>query len=485
MLKQNMQHYRLLTAAAALVNTCFAQYDVIIAGGGLSGLGAAKTLSEAGKSFIVLEARGRTGGRVHDLHLSDGKYVEVGAEFLGPTQDKVLALADELHLTLYQTYTEGLNVLFHKGERSLYEANGDTGVIPPVVDEESLVQLASLVGELDEMAGTVDIQAPWNSEHAVEWDAVTFADWLDEHHLSESATFLINIATESIWSVLPTELSLLYTVSYIAAGGNEDTPGSLARLISTEGAEMYRIDGGTELLASRLAQKVGSVQLNAPVSKIAWTGDGYDVALGNGTTVTGTHVIVAMSPPLASLIEYDPPLPAIRRQLCEKMRMPSIGKAIAFYPEPWWRGVPLNLNAQVLSDTGLGRVTFDQSPMDGEYGAIMSFLSEQDIKEYNVMTAAEKVVNAQIAQDFSAYFGDEAGDASQYVLFLWDKEEYSRGGPVAIASPNVYTQFGSALKEPVGNLHFAGTESSDYWVGYMDGALRSGYRAATEVLNAL
>ena len=457
-------------------------YDAVIVGAGLSGLAAARSLSEAGKNFIVLEARNRTGGRVHTVPLGNGAYADLGGTFLGPTQDAVIALVEDLGLELFEEYDTGNNILYHKGEKTLYEAGGPNGAIPPL-DEESLLQVIDTQSALDEMAAQIDVQNPWNSTKAAEWDASTLADWLDARELTESARFFLEAATHSIFSVEPDEQSLLFTVTYIAAAGNETEVGTLERLTATTGgAQMWCINGGAESITSRLAEQLGrgKIAFNSPVASITQTKCYLDVTLANGTTVRGAHVIVAMSPPVAALIDYDPPLPAARQALQEQMPMGVLGKAIGVYETPFWRAD--NLTAQVVSDAGLGRVLYDQSARDASHGAIMAFLEADELREY--LNATKEDIMEVARADFVNYFGQEAKDTSEWVVFVWNHEKYSLGGPTAIPGPGVYTKFGPALKDAVGNLHFAGAEASDYWVGYMDGAVRAGYRAAAEVVGS-
>ncbi|KAK8076510.1 hypothetical protein PG994_003782 [Apiospora phragmitis] len=467
----------LLLAPSSLAQTTTPTYDAVIVGGGLSGLGAAKALSEAGKTFVVLEARDRVGGRVLNHALAAGGYTEVGAEFVGETQDQVLALAAELGLGLYPEYNTGNNVLYHRGERTTYASTP----VPPV-DALSTTQVLAVIGSINALVAGVDVENPWNSTLAEHWDKQTFDQWLQPFLLTESARFLIEAAIETVFSVEPDELSLLYALSYVAAAGNETTQGSFNRLISIDdgGAQQWRVDGGTQLLAIRLAEKLGSdnVRLSAPVRSIAKTTEeeeleSYTVTLKDGTAVQGAHVIVAMSPPLARQITYEPALPEARDQLTAQMRMGAIGKAIAVYETAWWREAEHgSLTGQAVSDAGLARSTFDQSLREGHeppVGALMTFLEADQMREYDNKTEAE--ITDQVGQDFAAYFGDDA---------VADVKEW--GGPTAVAGPGIYTNYGPALRQRVGNLHFAGTESSDYWIGYMDGALRSGYRAATEII---
>ena len=478
----------LLSAQTTLAQTT---YDAVIVGGGLSGLGTAKALSEAGKSFVVLEARDRVGGRVWNRELKDGGYTEVGAEFVGETQDRVLDLAAELGLELYPEYNMGNNVLYQKGKRMTYSS----APIPPL-DSKTQAQLGALIPKLNTLALGVNVENPWDSSLAADWDKQTFDQWLEQFGLTDSARFLIDTAVETVFSVEADELSLLYTLTYIAAAGNETSKGTFDRLISIDdGAQQWRVDGGTQLLAIRLAEKLGkdNIRLSAPVRKICkGDDDAYTVTLKDGSSVSGAHVIVAMSPPLARQITYEPALPKARDQLTAQMRMGSIGKAIAVYETPWWREEAHgSLTGQAVSDSGLARSTFDQSLRPGHnppVSALMTFLEADQMREYDDKTEAE--ITEQVGRDFANYFVAEedaaaaelVADVKEWVVQRWDLEEYSQGGPVAVAGPGTYTNYGPALKQRVGNLHFAGTEASDYWIGYMDGALRSGYRAAAEVI---
>lgn len=469
-----------VNAAADLSLSSFAyNVDVAIVGGGLSGLTAARDLIAGGKSVVVLEARNRVGGRVLNVNLTNGGVTEVGAEFLGPTQDRVIALAKSLGLGLYDTYNNGSNILWENNTRTEYNDEGPYGAVPPV-DYDSLVQVATAQGQLDIWASEIDVEAPWNHPSAQEWDSMTFSTFLDQVTTLPPARFLLDIATTSIFSTQPSELSLLYTIAYIAAAGNETLVGTLERLIGTsDGAQAQRVTGGTQLLAIKLAQRIGldKVVLNAPVRRVQKIGSYYYLA-ADTAIVRAKSVVIAMSPPLAARISYDPLLPASRDQLTQRMPMGALGKAIAIYATPFWRAD--NLTGQVVSDSGVVRSTWDSSPEDASYGALMGFIEADEMRAWDAKTDAE--LEAAVLQDYVNYFGPKAAEVQSWVIQRWDNEEWSRGGPVAFGPPSVLTKYGPALKTPAGGIHFAGTESSDYWVGYMDGAVRSGERVAKEIL---
>ncbi|MGW3134718.1 flavin monoamine oxidase family protein [Streptomyces sp. NPDC001139] len=465
------------TAAAATSR----DVDVAVIGGGIAGLTAARDLVAGGKTVAVLEARDRVGGRVVNLSLANGGVTEGGGEFIGPTQDRIKALADSLGVATFTTYNTGKNLLYKDGTRTPYATDGLLGSVPPV-DAAGLANAAIVQAKLDDMAKTVPVDAPWTAPKAAEWDKQTFESWLSANAIVPSAKFLLDVACTSIFSAQPRELSLLYVLFYIAAAGNESTAGTLERLTDTaNGAQESRFVGGSQQVPIKLAATLGDrVVLSAPVRSVTQSGGRYVVS-ADGVTVTARKVVVAVPLPLTGRIAFDPLLPAARDQLSQRMPMGSIGKAIAVYDTPFWRAD--GLNGQVVSDSGVVRSTFDNSPPDASYGALMGFIEADEMRAYDASSVDE--VKAAVLKDYVTYFGDKAKSPSSFVLQRWDNEGFSRGGPVAYAPPGVLTEYGAALRKPFGGIHWAGTETSTYWTGFMDGAVRSGERAAKEVLAAL
>jgi monoamine oxidase len=470
-----------VAAGTASAATATREADVAVVGGGLAGLTAARDLVAAGKSVVVLEARDRVGGRVVNLKLANGGFTEGGGEFIGPTQDRIKALADSLGVATFATYNTGKNLLYKDGTRTPYATDGLLGSVPPI-DLAGLANAAAVQALLDDMATKVPVDAPWTAEKAVEWDQQTFETWLKANAVIPSAKFLFDVACTSVFSAEPRELSLLYVLFYIAAAGNASNPGTLERLTETAaGAQESRFVGGSQQVPIKLAATLGDrVALSAPVRSIALSGSRYTVT-ADGLTVSARRVVVALPPPLAARITYDPLLPADRDQLSQRLPMGSIGKAIAVYDTPFWRAD--GLNGQVVSDTGIVRSTFDNSPPDASYGALMGFIEADEMRAFDSSTV--DVVKAAVLKDYAVYFGDKAKSPTSFVLQRWDNEGFSRGGPVAYGPPGVLTQYGPALRRPAGGIHWTGTETSTYWNGYMDGAVRSGERVAKEVLAAL
>ncbi len=451
--------------------------DAIVVGAGISGLTAARKLAAAGKSVIVLEARDRVGGRMLNHDLGGGKVTEAGAEFVGPTQDHILALAKEVGVGTFKSYNTGKNVYYKSGQRSTYDDSLPTGAVPldPLIDPDVI----KAVLQLDQMSQSVPVDAPWRAQNAEEWDSQTLWSWFKENQINPQVQGVVSAATEAIFGAEARDISLLFTLFYIAASGNEQNPGTFERNFNTSGgAQESRLIGGSQLIALRVAQELGgAVQLSSPVRRIEQTSSGVNVIADSGT-FNGKQAIVAVPPPLAGRIQYDPLLPSIRDQLTQKMGMGTLMKAEAVYDRPFWRDD--GLNGQAVSDTGPIKVTFDNTPPDGSPGVLMGFIGGHEARALGQLPYDQQ--RAAAIQSFVNYFGPQAKNPKDFFLMNWSTEEWTRGCPVSTLSPGVLYDFGSALREPVGRIHWAGTETSTYWNGYMDGAVRAGERAAAEVL---
>jgi monoamine oxidase len=446
--------------------------DVAIVGAGLAGLTAARALKRAGRSVIVLEARERVGGRTWNHAIGGGDVVDLGAAFIGPTQDRIAALAKAMGVKTFPTYNKGSNVQFINGVRSLYPAEG----LPP--DPGVATDLPALLS-LDAPAREVGVEAPWNAARAAEYDSLTLDSWAQANLQTEAGKTILTTAVQPNWGAEPRDLSLLYVLFYIAAAGNEKNPGNLLRLITTGGgAQESRLDGGTQLISIRMAKALGHrVELGVPVRGITQRKGGVQVH-ADGLEVHAKRVIVAIPPTLTGQIEYHPALPAKRAQLVQRMPQGSLIKCEAIYPTPFWRDD--DLSGQAVSDVGPARTTFDSSPRDGKPGVMLGFVGGHDARVWADRSKAAR--RNAVLKNFADYYGPKALKPKSYFEQDWSKEVWTRGCPVGFTAPGVLYEYGPALRRPVGKIHWAGTETSTFWIGYMDGAVRSGERAAREVL---
>jgi monoamine oxidase len=470
--------------AALTNNRTRRRADVVVVGAGYAGLTAAHRLAAAGKSVIVVEARNRVGGRTLNHRLPGGEWSELGATFVGPTQDHVIRLAKEMGVGLFNTYDQGNNVYRQDGTNLEYSDTSPLGIAPP--DPAALPDVVATVAQLDDMSTKVPIDAPWTAQSAVEWDSQTIETWLKNntsYTVNPRFRDLIQIATEPIFGAEARQLSLLYVLFYIAASGNEKNPGTFERNFNTRGgAQQQRMLGGTQLVAIRLAKELGksNVLLGAPARRIVQSRTGVRVET-DLLDVSGKHVVVATPPPLAGAIQYSPTLPAMRRNLTARMPMGYLMKAEVFYPKPFWRAN--GMTGQGLSDEGPITATFDISPPDGTPGILMCFIGGDRAKKFAKLSASAR--RAAVLKSLSQLYGAPALKPSEYLEFTWVTQRWTGGCPVSLLAPTTLLRFGAALRRPVGRIHWAGTETSTFWNGYMDGAVRSGERAAAEILDRI
>jgi monoamine oxidase len=445
--------------------------DVVVVGAGLAGLAAARAVAASGASVVVVEARDRVGGRVHNHDIGGGDVVEVGAQWIGPTQDRLAALADELGVDTFRTHVAGSNVLEYRGRLQRY-----TGAIPRI-NPAVLLDVEQAQRRLNRLARTVPLEAPWEAPNAARLDGQTAATWMRRNLATRPARMLLGLGIEAVWAAQPEDMSLLHVLFYIHSAG------SLEMLFDTEGgAQQDRFVGGSQLVPIRMAEALGGERLvlGAPVRRIQHGADGVTVH-ADGARAQGRRAVVAVAPTLAGRIAYDPPLPGYRDQLTQRMPLGTVAKCMAIYSEPFWRAEGLSGGA--TSDRGPVRLTFDNSPPDGVPGVLLGFLEGRHARELGRLRPEER--RTAVVDCFTRYFGPRAASPDDYVERLWAEEEWTRGCYGCHMPPGAWTGYGPALHPPVGPLHWAGAEYAHVWNGYMDGAVRSGEAAAAEVLELL
>jgi monoamine oxidase len=468
-------------AAAAAKKKPTRYVDVVVVGAGLAGLMAARRLAHAKKSVVVIEADNRVGGRLLNIDIGGGHITEGGAEFIGETQNHIASLAKTLGLKTFKTYNTGNNLYYRNGTALPYSTSTPVfGPVPP--DPTGAAEAFAALQQLNSMSQQVNLNEPWNSPNAAEWDGQTFETWKQNNVHTDGGRFLLDVACTSVFSCEPRDVSLLFVLFYIAAAGDETHPGTLDRLVNTNpGAQSDRIVGGTQLIPIRMAKGLGKrVVLNSPVRKITQKKDRVIVESDNLTAI-GQRVIVAIPPPLAGRLQYSPALPALRDQLTQRMPMGSVMKVIAIYDKPFWRDQ--GFTGQVVSDKGPAQVTFDNTPPEGTPGALMAFVEASTARQLD--TVSKSTLRSMVLDNFGTYFGDKARNPIAFYEKRWDNDIWHRGCPVSYTAPGVLLDYGKAIRQPIGRIHWAGTETSTYWNGYMDGAVRSGERAAEEVRKLL
>lgn len=444
----------------------------IIVGAGFAGLAAARQLSQSGyEDFLVLEARDRVGGRTKHGRIA-GLDIDLGGMWLAPTQTRLAALAEEFGIDSYPTYLEGQSVLRFDGKGHRGRRDQVDNLFNPLEKIEYLL----LERKLDKLINALDCDAPWNHPHAAELDAQTVAQWLHANVRGRRLRSLLHFACYALFCAEAAQISMLFFLHYLASGDGLDQMLSA----DTNGAQARLFHGGTHQIARRIADDLGDrLHLQQPVRHIEWSQTQVTVHCDNAVH-TARHAIVTVPPTLLPRIEFSPALAQPRRALQRKLSMGACIKFWVAYTKPFWREA--GLNGVILRDDVPCGICFDVSPPDQPVGLLAGFFDGD-----HAITHSDMGMHGRrdlVVSMLTEHFGDAANNPIEYVDEDWTTSEWSGGCYGNYAPPGVYAGFAPTLREPTGAIHWAGTETSPRWTGYIEGAIRSGERAAQAVVAA-
>ena len=438
--------------------------DVAIIGAGLAGLTAARDLRRAGcESFVVLEARDRVGGRTLNHDLGNGYFSEAGGQWIGPGQTAVADLARELGIGTFLTHWQGKIVMLAGDARATIDCDGGLSTDP------------KLRKELEDLARSVPTAAPWTSPRAAEFDAMSLADWLAKKNLSPEDQLSWALAAQLTTGTTPNKLSLLHYLSLINSAGCQ-----YHRLEAIkDGAQESRIAGGSQILSIKMAEALNDkLRMSSPVLRIEnWQNGPATIHTAKGV-IRARSVIVALGPPLCQQITFDPPLPEKRREM--QRRWPAFApmrKTAHVYKKAFWRekgynGAVIPLNSPV-------QFAFDNSPEDVSFGVISAFINP------GVLPSDKKAAEAELSRIYAQAFGDEALHPVAFYDHDWGKADQWSLSCTSPIPPGFLTKYGDVLHPSIGRLIWAGTETAEIWITTMDGAIRSGHKAALQALQAV
>lgn len=472
--------------------------DVVVVGAGLAGLTAALALQDAGLEVRVLEAASQAGGRMRRTRLDwpgGGTWVDLGGQWVGPTQTRMLALLDQVGLERFPSPHAGETVLLFGGERCTFSGffQGFPEGQPPAVPRQDWDDAMAALARFNALAAALPSdEQPHTAAGTAELDRLSFQDWIDANTHTPFARWYFAYFCRAVGFLGPAEpeqVSLLHVL-----WGQRCAP-------QGEHPEEELIHGGAGGLLPHLLSRLGegTLQLDQPVLRIRQPaepdGDG-DSGGGGGAddgsawpvlveSRSASHpcraVIVAMPPSQADRIAFSPELPADRRALQQGMAMGRCAKVLIAYASPWWR--QQGLSGIAIGDQPTLELCADSSDPRTQAGVLAAFVVGHRHDRWSGLDAAGR--RQAVLDDLVAFFGPQAATPLAYREQDWTQEPFVGGAYAAWMPPGLWSSAGEALRRPHGRVHWAGTEAATRWAGFYEGALRSGEAAAAALLRQL
>lgn len=444
--------------------------DYCVVGAGFAGLTAALRLKQAGRSVALLEARDRIGGRTFTVTRDDGSWIDRGGAWIGPGQDRIYAMMDEFGVPEYKQHNDGDAMMVIDGKKHRYG-----GTIPWSMSPWAVTNLGIGLLSIEKMCKSIPREAPWEAKHAAEWDRISLGEWIEKNTMSKAAREMLDMALSGVYTSAGSETSLLWALTQMGSGG-----GPTFVISGKGGAQDARPVGGMGAIYRSIAAELGdALHLSRPVRQITQDAGGVTVA-ADGLTVRARRAIVAIPLAIASSIVYEPLLPVDRALLHQRMPSGAVIKISIIYDEPFWRAD--GLCGQSAAPGTPATLTIDACTNTADPGIMCVITEGPAARRLTGMDEADR--KAAVIGELVDRFGGKANSPLEFHEQNWTIERYSGGGMISHATTGVLTEFGYTLRQPCGRVHWAGTESSAVMCGWVDGAIRSGERAAAEVMTA-
>ena len=432
-------------------------FDVVIVGAGIAGLNAARELQDSGASVAVLEARDRIGGRAHTVPGLEGLSIDLGAQFIGDSQKRISALADEAGLTRVRPFEKGAGLFFTDESKGAQRVPGDS------LPLNKLQQIDAFLAQrkLDRLpkSGLARIER---------LKRISAIQLLSEVTISAKTSEILAQIIE------PENCYPLSKISAFELMSQIESMGGLAH--EAESAGWFLKEGTGALLAHLAKDLQSAIHLGTPVQRINRKQGVFETESSKGK-FNAKDVIVAVPPQFYKSLGLYEQLPKNVADEFDLVRPGTVIKTILVFSKPWWR--ESGLTGRSLSSFGAFNATMDSSPEDGSFGVLTLFSTSMS----GILLGKTESEFERVGQALKWLEGFNSGPIPQPLLAKsvnWNAEPFSQGGYSAVRT------LGSKLPtaelfESRDGLHFAGTESATEWRSFMEGALQSSERVVKDI----
>lgn len=417
--------------------------DVVVVGAGFTGLSAALELKQAGIGFLLLEARDRAGGRVEAVRNGLGERIDSGGQFLCEDMPEVMALAKARGKTFVTTYVEG-DFITH----------------PSMPAKEAKQTYHGAMAIRERMNGIEP------GDPSIE--GMSVATWLERQRDPTDAKTAFRSMIEGLWCLPMDKVPLWYLID------ND-------RRITNEVPELqYSLRETMQSLAEDLSGDLGDrVRLNEPVTRIEHGPQGVRVVTGNGA-IEARHVLVAFPPARSAKLDFAPPLPTRLATALGVWESGAVIKILVRYPKPFWR--EQGLSGMVMWRDLPGLFACDASK-DAEHAALVVFIGGPLALRWRGLS--ETALRAEVTARLQEALGPDAGDILDFSSRDWIHDRWSGGAYSDLIVDVTARDAERTILAGAPPVHFAASELSPSFPGYVEGGIVAGRIAAGKIIAEL
>jgi monoamine oxidase len=448
---------------------------VLVLGAGLAGLAAALELQGAGYDVTVLEARERPGGRVLTLRreFADGLYAEAGAIYVPAQHALTMAYLQRAGVALDLFAPVGRMAVYYLNGQRLRVAPGEPVVWPlPLRADEQGLSADDLIWRYlgPALAAIGDpTESGWPPAELLPLDDLSVGAYLRQQGASEGAVTLIGIGGDLyLQGDGADSLSLLWGLRYLYDALAVD--------------DVYLIRGGADRFPQALAALLGDrVRYYMPVERIQPGDDQVGVVVrgpGGSVELTTDHVICTIPFSVLRDIPVDPPFSAEKTRAIASLPYTSVTRVYLQTRSRFW--LERDESGYASTDLSVMAVAPATLGQPGARGILMSYQAGPTARRTAALGEAERV--ARTAVEMERVYPGTARELETGASYAWDLDPWARGDYSWLA-PGQFRTVDPFVGVPEGRVYFAGEHASP-WPGWMQGALWSGWRAATAVMQA-